>query len=40
MGFENIVTVMVGNKVDLQGKREVPLQTATKVSRNHYSLVT
>ena len=31
MGMESVVTVMVGNKVDLEDKREVPLQTASKV---------
>ncbi|CAI8033615.1 Ras-related protein Rab-15 [Geodia barretti] len=32
MGMESVVTVMVGNKVDLEGKREVPLQTASKLA--------
>lgn len=31
VGLDGVVIVMVGNKVDLSDKREVPLETATKV---------
>ena len=35
VGLEGVTMVVVGNKVDLEDRREVPLETATKVSLTH-----